>query len=471
MDLYKNSDVDVIKNNIGSIVDETLKIRNSKIQLTMEKYKEVIEVIKTFIKKKKRIIYGGYGFNELIKAKNKDDAIYNDLQMPDIEFYTPEPLQDLVELCNKLHDNDFCWVSGQQAQHNSTYKIFVEFENVCDFTYMPTNVYRNMPVTKLDGILYSSPIWIAVDILRHHNDIMSFERLRDKIFQREVALFNNYKFVFDTKEKLEFPTTNNNLKEELFNRLVSRESLCFVGSVASHYYSNLSSTIDVTNIEVISSSFKKDVKEILYIIEDILGDKFKDINIKAFRPFFQFWDERVIFKLNDEHLLTIYGNNEMCIPYNNLYIDKNKIKKIQTNAVLKDENNEGTVIKIGTFIVVFNHYLIHRHYQYIFRSDDYKKYEGELHKLLKKRNKYLNENNLHVLDNSPYREFIIRCTGELIDVRRKYRLDMSSKKAKKKLMTFRYDPSTQKDNFTVPDYSFPNTSGKESESLKSKLIG
>ena len=473
MELYTTNDTEAIIDSFDKIVDETLTIKHETLEPTIEDYCKGIKVIKEFIKKKKRIVYGGNAFNDLIMQKNKDDAIYAKYSRGDYEFYTPEPLQDLVDLCNELHDRGFPFVQGTQAQHDSTYKIYVNFENLCDFTYIPKNVFLNMPVITINGIMYSDPSWLMVDVLRQHNDpIMSYERLRDKTFNRALKLFKNYPFDLDKKTKIENQSSNNDIKLSLFNAIKEMNTLIFTGSIAITYYQTLQRQMDFSKMEVLSTKFRQDCRSIHAMLRSILDDKFDNLEIVAYRPFFQFWDERVEFKLADDILLTVYGYNEICIPYNNLYIHDTTIEQIQTGGLYKEKKSEVApiIIKLATFMVMFNHLLIHRQNEFIFRTKKYKMYEHIMYNLLKKRKEYLENESATVMDNTPYREFIVRCAGTPEDTRRNYLLRLMGRKKSKKAGTFRYSPETQKESFIMPEYTFSNMSGNPSDSLKERIF-
>ena len=85
------------------------------------------DIIKLYIKEKKRKVYGGFGLNMLLVDKNPKYALYDDSDVPDIDFYSPEPLVDLVILCDKIFEAGFKPVIGQEAMHKETYSIFVLF--------------------------------------------------------------------------------------------------------------------------------------------------------------------------------------------------------------------------------------------------------------------------------------------------------------------------------------------------------
>ena len=88
-------------------------------------YYSLIDLILNFIKKNKRKVYGGFAMNKLIVNKNKDDAIYKDFQTPDVDFYSPQPIEDLIQLCNEISDGGLRRVMGREGKHKDTYNIFV----------------------------------------------------------------------------------------------------------------------------------------------------------------------------------------------------------------------------------------------------------------------------------------------------------------------------------------------------------
>jgi hypothetical protein len=125
IDLYTQYDIDVISDNIDILMKEADQIVQKEFEPTIDEFNLVIKEMESFIKNKNRIVYGGTALNRLIKSKNPKDAFYKDFDRPDLEFYSPEPLQDVKELCDLLHSKKFKYVSSAQAQHGDTYKIFV----------------------------------------------------------------------------------------------------------------------------------------------------------------------------------------------------------------------------------------------------------------------------------------------------------------------------------------------------------
>ena len=145
-----------------------------------------------FIKNKKRIVYGGFAQNLLIKINNPEDQFYSELDTPDIEFYSPNPIEDLMELCDFLHNQGVKRVTGQEGIHNETYKLFVNFAEYCDIGYMPSNVYDKVPTLNVNGFRIADPLFMTIDVFRVFSDPMTSYWRVEKSFLRNDLLMKYY---------------------------------------------------------------------------------------------------------------------------------------------------------------------------------------------------------------------------------------------------------------------------------------
>src|ERR1700744_2991581 len=107
MTLYKESDIKLLSDNIEKISEAVKKKKLQLFEPNETEIKQVSSIILKFIKDNKRKVYGGYALNLLIKAKSPKDAIYKPTDTPDVEFYSPEPIIDLIKLCNIIHEKGY----------------------------------------------------------------------------------------------------------------------------------------------------------------------------------------------------------------------------------------------------------------------------------------------------------------------------------------------------------------------------
>lgn len=193
-DYYTEEDYDSIKEVLPDIIKQIERKAAEILEPTIYEKREVMADIKNFIRDKKRKVYGGTAINELIKAVNPKDAIYDEMIFSDIEFYSPTPVQDLVELTNLLYRKGYKYVVGREAQHEETYSVFVNFQLYCDISYIPTRVYHGIQTKELDGIHYAHPHFIYIDMLRIVNDPINagaqrWEKTFDRMFKLLIGSF------------------------------------------------------------------------------------------------------------------------------------------------------------------------------------------------------------------------------------------------------------------------------------------
>ena len=440
--MYRQTDLEHIKKNLDYIKEEALKKRLDIIEPTMKEYKDVYAAILEYIKKNKRIVYGGYAQNHLIKMKNENDVFYKDTDIADIEFYSYEPLKDIVELCDYLHSKGFKHIEGKSGVHEETYKIFVNFENYVDISYAPKNIYDNFPTIEDKGIHYVHPHLMLIDAFRVYADpLTSYWRL-DKTFNRFVTLMKYYPF--DTNyDKYIIKSSEHELKDVkrfVRHKILHNSQLIVIGHYAYNYLvKKVNKGLEFNNFnyyQAVSTNYKEDKESIGNFLKKEYNNK---ITIKNFTPFFQFYDFHTEYYYNNICILKLYGHNNRCIV--NTYSEKKKVF-------------------FGTFQLVFLYLLID--YQYaISRRDNIEKnnYMGIIIRILKARQYYLDTHDITILDKSPFQEFTLQCLGSTEDPMRMARLESLKKKESGKQVNFNYKPKGSPGK--VPIYRFANTSGNE----------
>lgn len=457
--LYNENDINAINNELDNIIEKVNEIKLNNYEPTIKECFAIRNDIIKYVKSNKRIIYGGTAWNELIKNKDPNDQIYNEKDCKDVEFYSSKPIDDIVKLC-KLLNNKYKYVRASEAVHPETFTIFVNFKGVCDITYMPSPIFYNIKKQTINGIDYIHPSIILIDILRQYNDpINSYWRLKEKQqFLRANKLLKHFPLELEKGVVKTTKNINKELLEYVFLNIKNIKSLIFLFS--SFYLNPNSDKIILDdNLIIYTDNYKNDVKLIYSIIlkyfsgKKILEQVDKLIKIEHYVPFFQFWDKRIVFKYDNIPFLIIHGHNNVCIPYHEVYVNKDKIEKIVFGTLKKKE--EFNLIKLGTFIMLLNYHIINNHYNYIYNKNNCKKIEILIFNLLDMRKKYLKNNNLTVIDKSPYQEFIIECYGNTIDSSRLKYITITKRKEKGERMQFSYEPNSDH----IPTKNFKNSSG------------
>ena len=109
MNEFNKKRLELISKNIDNVIEKAVIESGKKLEPLKENIDKALEVVEKFIIDNSRIIYGGLAQNELIKIKSKKDAFYkdNNLEIPDYDIYSPEPIKDLIYLANTLYDMGF----------------------------------------------------------------------------------------------------------------------------------------------------------------------------------------------------------------------------------------------------------------------------------------------------------------------------------------------------------------------------
>ena len=120
-----------------------------------------LSIVQTFIKRKKRVCYGGTAMNAILPEAKR---FYNpNTDLPDYDFYTPDVEADVEELVKDLKAEGYEDVYHKVGIHDGTKKILVNFVAVADVSSISPELFAVLyrRSIKSDGVHYTDP-----DVLR-----------------------------------------------------------------------------------------------------------------------------------------------------------------------------------------------------------------------------------------------------------------------------------------------------------------
>jgi hypothetical protein len=437
--MYRIEDIDNIKKNIGQIQDEAMLTYKTNYEPTLTESKSVYNYILEFIKSRKRIIYGGWAQNELIKSKNKDEQFYKEVDTPDVEFYSYEPIKDAVELADFLKSKINTTISVAGGIHEGTYKIFVNFINYCDISYLAKNICDRCLKLELNGLVYAHPMFLYIDIFRVFTDpLTSYWRL-DKSFNRFIKLYRYFPIKEPSNKNFQIKKSDNEIINKVRKNIIHNSKLIVIGKYAYNYYVQKvnEKKIDIDYYELISINYTDDTKYIYTKLQKLFPNN--KISFKKYYPFFEFFDKRTDYYCDETLVLKLYSNNNRCIVHH----ESTKKKCL-----------------FASFQLIFLYLLSNYNYHIINKnSNEENNYLLMIYNINKAKNSYLDKHNKTVLDKTPFEEFIIKCIGTPYDPIREARITMTSKHKKGLKTTFRYEPSGNP--IKIPDFKFSNSSGNQ----------
>tara|TARA_B100001093_G_scaffold422034_1_gene414499 strand:- start:874 stop:2199 length:1326 start_codon:yes stop_codon:yes gene_type:complete len=151
----------------------------------------LLQVVEAFMKKHKRICYGGTAINSILP---KEKQFYNyDIDIPDYDFFSPTALEDAKNLCNLFKKENVFHIEGKNAIFFGTYKVFVNFVPIADITQIHETFYNSLleKAVSVQGILYTPPSYLRMslhqELARPKGDVSRWE----KIYER-MQLLNEY---------------------------------------------------------------------------------------------------------------------------------------------------------------------------------------------------------------------------------------------------------------------------------------
>lgn len=472
---YIDQDFDDISSKLPDIIHEAQKKADKLLEPTIDEKFEIRDIIKDFVKKKRRKVYGGFSLNEFIIFKNPDDAIYTNDQFYDIEFYSTTPVIDLVELCNLLYEKKYKYISGKEAHHEETYSLYVNFQQYCDITYMPTRIYNEIKTSEIDGIMCVDPQFMLIDYFRMINQpITAAEQRWDKAFCRMYKILKYYPLeYYNAPIKIdepdsEYKTYINDIIKEFMHIPEIREACLITGFAAYNFYINFAIEdktikqsggsrqkninlekflIDIPYVEIISVNYRTSVELLYKFIRDKVYDK-NDVTLEEFFPLYEFIGYSAIIKYKGIQIVHIFDADGYCVPN---IIDQ----------------------KTNTMYVTYQ-YLIMTLLIFKFRAhvnknkNMYFNYNILLSNLITARNYYLTKKNLGIINNTIFGEFKISCIGSTIGYVRSYLLRGSEKYKKTGKGPFKYEPESffninpeSQEKFDPSKWKFKNRSGNQ----------
>lgn len=175
---------------------------------TSDQIKKAYAILLEFLRttKPQRIIYGGTAVDLLMRSKDPNAAIYRDNCFPDIDFYSPDPYRDTVELCNRLQRAGLIRINAREAIKDYTFKIRVEeaSDELADISYVPTNVFQYLHDNcssqyqgkdgwlKMTGLRYINANVQTIDLLNVLTTPMTGWHKVAKQLERQTLVANQY---------------------------------------------------------------------------------------------------------------------------------------------------------------------------------------------------------------------------------------------------------------------------------------
>ena len=341
-----------------------------------------------------------------------------------------------------------------------------------------------MPFIEIDGVNFTAPSFIMIDMFRMISDPLTSGTHRwKKIFPRIVKLQKHYPFNkatsplpkvdIDVPENIK-PMYNNYLKTT-FEFLKTHDTTIIVGNPVYNYYVNISNVLkdnkkkiykllDISYFQFISINYKDDGKELYNKLRTLYPDTESDITITEYYPFWQFLGYSAIIKYKEYPIAHIIHYNGKCTP--TIKISSNMI-----NFGLDNTSNMEEMVQIGTYDVNFLINLIIGFKYRVNKDEKHSNYRNIMTShLIDLRNYYLENHKKNIFDDTPFKEYTVDCIGHTMNPLIETRIERNKRFKKGKGGVWKYSPN--KDNLKEPSttHVFMNSSGNEVNNIKNLKI-
>ena len=144
-----------------------------------------LDIVENFLRRKKRVCYGGTAMNAQLPKKLQFYSEERDL--PDYDFFTPDIHNDVEELVAEFKKAGFEDVKNRVGMHEGTRKILVNFVAVADMTEMESNVYNSIfrRAVVLKGIHYTDPdvlrMMMYLELSRPKGDVSRWSKVYERL--------------------------------------------------------------------------------------------------------------------------------------------------------------------------------------------------------------------------------------------------------------------------------------------------
>jgi hypothetical protein len=150
--------------------------------------RRALNIVEDFLRNSRRICYGGMAINAHLPKERK----FYDFQktLPDYDFFTPNPEQDVRTLVQTFKRAGFSEVSARVGMHEGTTKLFINYTGVADITGIPQWLYNMLLKRSIqdDGIQYADADFLRMNMYLELSRPRGEVERWDKVYKRLLLL-------------------------------------------------------------------------------------------------------------------------------------------------------------------------------------------------------------------------------------------------------------------------------------------
>lgn len=378
--------------------EESLKRIRKKTATTMEKVSvddpKKYPIVKDFIIQRGLKVYGGIAINSYLP---KEAKFYNPSDIPDYDFFSPDPWNDATDLADIFHQKGYKFVEARAGIHKGTYKVLVDLWPVADITYIPQKEFDKIETTTIGGIKIVSPFKLLESMYKEFSEPYANPSRWPKVASREKLLqkwVNPLKGSFKCSRTLFAPEKGDSDPDlakllEHTHKFISAKKMLITGSVAYNTFIEIgggNNRVATDHYSVLSESAYEDTQELF----NNLLKLYDHLEITT-----QFFPNRELNNTTYTILAIIDNEYKILCKITNL-----------TSCTPYIRTRKQTIVSVD--------YLKYELFDYAVFADTEQERENakcKLQYLTEIQYNYYREKEIDETDKSPFQRFITRCKG------------------------------------------------------------
>ena len=194
---------------LQNAINENLQFQKKIKRKTYTK-PELFNIINDYISKNELICYGGMAINNIIPKKS--ERFYDEIDIPDYDCFTKDAIKH-SKILSQILRNEYENVEVKSAVFKGTYKIFVNFIPIVDFTNIDPDLFNKIKQSSLNinNIYYASPNYLRMNIHLELSRPLGDVTRWSKIYQRLDLLNKYHPFIYNKniiKYQVKYPDYN-----------------------------------------------------------------------------------------------------------------------------------------------------------------------------------------------------------------------------------------------------------------------
>lgn len=269
---------------IPAMMQEAETLRDLYVAPNLHQRHSIASMIWAHIHKFQRKVYGGHALSAALSVVSPETSLkiydhpslWSTSSFPDIDFYSPDPISDVIDICKRLYASGMSYVQGKEAAHAGSFVITVEFQRVCNVTYVPDVVYKMIPTTLFGPIPMVDPAFSIIDHLKILCDPFTSYWKLDRMMPRMMLLQRFFPMMLpEPKEKRYKGKTQKHNYAEVMRWASLMRTVAVVGEQAVDFFDFNKISDSSDHVTLVSTDYESDV--------GIFNETFKSEESKRFR--------------------------------------------------------------------------------------------------------------------------------------------------------------------------------------------